>query len=268
MHIAQIDTRARGIRFMVSSPGGSREVPRQQTVEFLRAVGAQLAINAHFFLPFPSPDTEAWIIGFGASEGRVFSAFESPEQSFALVAAAPAINFDRSQRARLVHRDPSKADAIHIRERVRLWNTVAGSSQIVTAGGVTMPAYRDAEHPRGTLTAGGPSNYANGKSWNDVATARTVIGLSKDRRVVTFFTVDVRGGSQGMTLGEIAALLVREYGVWDALNLDGGGSTTMAWQNPETGKPELLNTPSDDTPGGRAVATSLAVFARPRPGNR
>ena len=261
MHIAQIDTRARGIRFMVSSPGGSREVPRQQTVEFLRAVGAQLAINAHFFLPFPSPDTEAWIIGLGASEGRVFSAFESPEQSFALVANAPAINFDRSQRARLVHRDPSKPDAIHVRERVRLWNTVAGSSQIATSGVVTMPAYRDAEHPRGTLTAGGPSNYSNDKSWNDVATARTAIGLSKDRRIVTFFTVDVRGGSQGMMLGEIAALLVREYGVWDALNLDGGGSTTMAWQNPVTGDAELVNTTSDNTPGGRAVATSLAVFA-------
>ena len=78
---------------------------------------------------------------------------------------------------------------------------------------------------------------------------------------MTFFTVDVRGGSQGMTLGEIAALLVREYGVWDALNLDGGGSTTMAWQNPATGDAELVNTTSDNMPGGRAVATSLAVFA-------
>ena len=92
-------------------------------------------------------------------------------------------------------------------------------------------------------------------------TARTVIGLSKDRRVVTLFTVDARGGSEGMRLGEIAELLVGEYAVWNALNLDGGGSTTMAWQNPETGTAELLNT-SSDSPGGRAVATTLAVFAQ------
>jgi exopolysaccharide biosynthesis protein len=114
------------------------------------------------------------------------------------------------------------------------------------------------------LAPGGPSSYSNEKSWNDVVTARTVIGLSRDRRVVTLFTVDARGGSEGMRLDEIAELLVREYGVWNALNLDGGGSTTMAWRNPATGQAELLNTPSDDTPGGRAVATSLAVFARRR----
>lgn len=261
MHIAQIDTRAPGIRFTVSPPGGTREAVRQTTLAFMTAVGAQLAINAHFFLPFPSPDADAWIIGLGASEGRVFSAFEAPEQSYALVADAPALNLDPRQRPRIVHRDRAKRDGLHVGERVTLWNTVAGSSQIVTDGRVTIPRYRDARHPRGTLSPGGPSDYSNARSWNDVVTARTVIGLSRNRRVVTMFTVDARAGSEGMRLGEIAALLVRDYGVWNALNLDGGGSTTMAWQNPHTGQPELLNT-SSDNPAGRAVATSLAVFAR------
>jgi exopolysaccharide biosynthesis protein len=121
--------------------------------------------------------------------------------------------------------------------------------------------YGDAAHPRGALTPGGPSNYSNEKSWNDVVTARTVIGLSKNRRVLTLFTVDARGGSEGMRLAEIAELLVRDYAVWDAINLDGGGSTSLAWENPETGQAELVNT-SSDNPSGRAVATSLAVFAR------
>ena len=263
MHIAQIDTQASGIRFQVSAPGGTREVVRQTTLVFLRTVGAQLAINAHFFLPFPSQDTDAWIIGLGASNGQVFSAFETPEQNYALEADAPAMNFDPRQRARIVHRHPKTPGGFHVRERVRLWNTVAGSSQIVTGGRVTVPAYKDASHPRGVLAPGGPSSYSNDKSWNDVVTARTVIGLSKDGRVVTLVTVDARGGSEGMRLGEIATLLVREYRVWNALNLDGGGSTTMAWQNPSTGQAELLNTPSDN-PAGRAVATSLAVFARRR----
>lgn len=260
MHIAQIDTRAPGIRFQVSAPGGTRETVRQSTLDFLKTVGAQLAINAHFFLPFPSQDTDAWIIGLGASNGQVFSAFETPEQDYALVADAPALNFDPRQRARIVHRHPGKTDGLHVREGVTLWNAVAGSSQIVTGGRVTVPAYKDASHPHGVLAPGGPSSYSNEKSWNDVVTARTVIGLSKDGRVVTLFTVDARAGSEGMRLGEIATLLVREYRVWNALNLDGGGSTTMAWQNPATGQAELLNT-SSDNPAGRAVATSLAVFA-------
>lgn len=94
-----------------------------------------------------------------------------------------------------------------------------------------------------------------------MVTARTVIGLSRNRRVVTLFTVDARGGSEGMRLDEVAVMLRRDYGVWNALNLDGGGSTTMAWQNPDTGQAELLNV-SSDNPAGRSVATSLAVFAR------
>ncbi len=124
--------------------------------------------------------------------------------------------------------------------------------------------YRDAAHPGAALTPGSASNYSNEKSWYEVATARTAIGLSRDRRTLTLFTVDVRGGSEGMRLSEVAALLIRDYGVWDALNLDGGGSTTMAWTDPATGEAALLNT-SSDNPDGRPVASSLAVFARPSP---
>ena len=56
MHVAQIDLRAPGIRFKVSPPGGDREVIRQSTLDFLKQERAQLAINGHFFLPFPSED--------------------------------------------------------------------------------------------------------------------------------------------------------------------------------------------------------------------
>jgi phosphodiester glycosidase len=265
MRLVQIDLRTPGLRFKVSPPGGGRETVRQRTVDYLRQERAQLAINAHFFLPFPSTDTDAFVIGLAASEGRVFSAFESPEQNFALVADAPALNIDARNRARIVHRNPKKPDGLHVRERVRLWNVVAGSAQIVTDGRPTVPVYRDSEHPRGLLTAGGPGNgFSNARSWYAATTARTAIGLSRDNRTLTLFTVDVRGGSEGMRLEEVAAMLIRDYHVWNALNLDGGGSTTIAWADPATGEPTVLNS-SSDNPDGRAVATSLAVFA-PRAG--
>jgi hypothetical protein len=71
-----------------------------------------------------------------------------------------------------------------------------------------------------------------------------------------------RGGSEGMKLTEVAAVLLREFGVFDALNLDGGGSTTMAMEDPVQG-PTIVNV-SSDSAQGRAVATSLAVFATRR----
>ncbi len=215
MHIAQIDLETPGLRFKVSPPSGDREVVRQSTLAFLKQERAQLAINGHFFLPFPSADRTAWVIGLAASEGRVYSAFESPEQRYALVVNAPALNLDRRNRATIVHRDPSKPDGSHVRERVQLWNVVAGSSQIVTDGAATVPAYEDATHPAGLLKPGGPNNYSNAKAW-------------------------------------------------DALNLDGGGSTSMAMVDPATGVASLANSSSDNNPAGREVATSLAVFARRR----
>ena len=262
MHVAQIDLAAPGIRFKVSPPGGDREVVRQSTLNFMIQEHAQLAVNAHYFLPFPSDDKTAWIIGLGASEGRVFSAFEIPEQSYALVAFAPAINIDSDNHATIVNYDPAFADRTHVVEKVTLWNVVAGSSQIVTGGRITIPVYRDDNHFGAELDPGGPNNYSNAKAWADATTARTAIGLSQDRRTLTLFTVDVRGGSEGMRLSEVADMLIREFGVFDALNLDGGGSTTMAMEG-ATGAPAIVNV-SSDNPAGRAVATSLAVFAQRR----
>jgi exopolysaccharide biosynthesis protein len=262
MHVAQIDLTAPGIRFKVSPPAGDREVVRQTTLDFLKEQRAQLAINGHFFLPFPSPDKTAWAIGLGVSEGRVFSAFEIPTQTYALVPFAPALNIDRANNATIVHYDPSQPDQKHVVEKVELWNAVSGSSQIVTSGVASVPVYRDDNHFDAELDPGGPNDYSNAKAWADVRTARTAIGLSRDRRTLTLFTVDVGKGSEGMRLGEVADVLIRDFGVFDALNLDGGGSTTMAMEGAD-GTPAIVNV-SSDNPAGRSVATSLAVFAQRR----
>jgi exopolysaccharide biosynthesis protein len=60
------------------------------------------------------------------------------------------------------------------------------------------------------------------------------------------------GVSVGMSLQELAELLL-EFGATDAINLDGGGSTTMVIQN------KIVNRPSDQT-GERPVSDAILVF--------
>jgi exopolysaccharide biosynthesis protein len=265
IHIVKIDLRAPGIAFKLTPRGGALETVRQTTLDFLKQEHAQVAINAHFFLPFPSTNTAADVIGLAASDGTVYSAFETPAQSYAIVDHAPAINLDRSNHVRIVHCDTRFPEGRHVREKVRLWNALAGSAQIITNGIKTIPSYAGPQNPSALLTPGGPRSYSGTNSWYDALQARTAIGLSRNNKTLYLFTVDRAGGSLGMQVGEVADLLVRDYRVYNALNLDGGGSTSMAMEIPMTHQGAMVNK-SSDTPDGRAVGSSLAVFARPLPG--
>ena len=58
---------------------------------------------------------------------------------------------------------------------------------------------------------------------------RTAMGLDKSGRSLIVLIVDGRQPhySEGMLLPELADLM-REFGIYDGINLDGGGSTTLA----------------------------------------
>jgi len=98
MHIAEIDLTAPGIGFQFTPPGGPLETVRQTTLDYLNQQHAQLAINGEFFLLFPSSDPNAMLVGFAASNGNVYSSFEAPVQSYAIVTNAPAVNVDPAGR--------------------------------------------------------------------------------------------------------------------------------------------------------------------------
>lgn len=248
--IVEIDLATPGLRFHLTPPGGTRETVRQTTLEFLRQEKAQFAINAHFFLPYPSAEPDANLIGLAVSDGILVSEFQAPAQAYALVADAPAINVDRANHATVVRPgDP----------RASLWNTVAGSAQIVTHGQVTIPAYKDQQNPGGTLATGGPGNYTNSHSWYEVPQARTAAGIAAGGRKLVLFVVDRAAGSQGLSVSEVATLLASRFQVDDALNLDGGGSTTLAMEDPVTHATAIVNT-SSDNPKGRSVGSNLAIF--------
>ncbi len=289
MNILLVDLTSPAVRFKLTPPGenlpavapGSTtpnwpvvpfEVVRQRTLDFLNTSHAQAAINVHFFAPFPVPggstqSAYAYVIGLAASRGKVYSGFESPIQSYAIVTNSPGLNIDRSNNASIVHRDPASADAMDVLENVELWNALAGSGQILTNGVKTIPEYTDATHPDELLTPGPvpplgglPLTYTRaGRHWYDLSNARTAIGVTQDGRTLVLFTVDGTNGGHGMQAGEVADLLKNDYGVWNALNLDGGGSTTMAVEDPVTHVRNLVNVPADNPP--RLEATNFAVYS-------
>ncbi|MEK6279717.1 MAG: phosphodiester glycosidase family protein [Acidobacteriota bacterium] len=75
---------------------------------------------------------------------------------------------------------------------------------------------------------------------------------------ILLLTVDGRqpGVSVGMSLQRLAELL-REFDAVEAINLDGGGSTTMVVQD------RIVNRPSDQT-GERPVSDAILVFSKPK----
>lgn len=84
---------------------------------------------------------------------------------------------------------------------------------------------------------------------------RSAIGVSRDSTHVYLVAVDGRQEtSDGMTLAELADFLV-SIGVYQGLNLDGGGSTALVIDG------RLANRPSDAA-GERAVGNALLVRQR------
>jgi len=83
---------------------------------------------------------------------------------------------------------------------------------------------------------------------------RTAIGYSRDKAKLYLITVDGRQKcSAGMTLNELSEFMLF-LGCYNALNLDGGGSTTLVINN------KIINHPSDVT-GERPVGNALLIIS-------
>ncbi|GAA3514380.1 exopolysaccharide biosynthesis protein [Streptosporangium album] len=96
-------------------------------------------------------------------------------------------------------------------------------------------------------------------SADNTAAPRTGVGFSADGRKMYLLTVDGRQtDSRGVTLTELAAMMA-ELGAHNALNLDGGGSSTMLAREPGSADVQVENSPSDGEE--RHVPNGLALYA-------
>lgn len=118
--------------------------------------------------------------------------------------------------------------------REALRTLVGGRPRIVADGRSVVPQLADAP---GFVAARHP---------------RTAVGFSRDSSTLYLLTVDGRQKSSvGMTLAELADQMLA-LGAYQALNLDGGGSTTMVVDG------RVVSSPSDRT-GERSVANALVI---------
>lgn len=114
-----------------------------------------------------------------------------------------------------------------------------GSHQVLTNGEVMVPGEKD---PLATATH-----------------PRTAIGVSKDGSKVFAIVLDGRSAdSHGMTLPELGQLF-KDLGAYNAVNLDGGGSSAMIAREAGSDGPAVWNTPSDGEV--RSVADALVFYS-------
>ncbi|CAN5285863.1 hypothetical protein BH09ACT12_BH09ACT12_26030 [soil metagenome] len=85
---------------------------------------------------------------------------------------------------------------------------------------------------------------------------RTAIGIDRDTHTILLLVIDGRQSfSRGYTMVELAQMMM-DLGADEALNLDGGGSSTMLAEQPN-GSIGLVNSPSDGVE--RSVANAVSV---------
>ena len=94
----------------------------------------------------------------------------------------------------------------------RNWKMMIGGHAVLVDNGAVKPYTRDIK-------------------FIDGVRARTAVGISQDGKTVYVVTAEGRTKrSSGLTIAELAKFM-QEIGVYKAMNLDGGGSTTMAVRN-------------------------------------
>ncbi|MEV0412854.1 phosphodiester glycosidase family protein [Streptomyces sp. NPDC050448] len=194
------------------------------------------------------PGTELPALGTAVAvrDGRVTAAAspvggparrERPEPGTTVLAAAA----DGAAAAELAALRPGDAVAVAARAVAE-----AGAVPTAAVGG------REA-----LVVAGVPQNH-DGES-NNAAAPRTAVGFSRDGRQLRILTVDGRQrDSGGLTLTALGRLMHR-LGAYEALNLDGGGSSTLLAGQSGAAALALENSPSDGRP--RPVPNGLVLTA-------
>jgi hypothetical protein len=233
-HMLTIDTKTKGIEFLVTPPDSKSETPlnARTTSQFLKEFKVQIAINGGGFSPwwshspadyYPHEGDPVTPFGFTASNGDVYSTGDTTD-----IGTEPTLYIGRRNTLSFNNKPG------------RVYNAISGDRILVLKGEV-VPDLDDKE-----------------------LDPRTAIGINKNGRDLYLIVVDGRQPfySEGATFMELADLLI-DQGAFMGMSLDGGGSSTMVIEG-GGGKPVTLNSPIDNYIPGRErpVGTHLGIYVR------
>ncbi|HEX9332529.1 MAG TPA: phosphodiester glycosidase family protein [Anaerolineales bacterium] len=232
-HVLIIDTKVKGIEFLVTPPDSSGEKPlkARTTSQFLDEFKVQIAINGDKFLPwwshspvdyYPHEGDPIAPLGFTASNGKIYSIGNNT------VGTEPTLYISR-RNVLSFNNQPG-----------RVYNAISGDRMLVTKGDVD-PTLNDKD-----------------------LEPRTAIGINRNGRYLILIVVDGRQPfySDGATFAALGQLLM-EQGAYMGMSLDGGGSSTMVIEGKD-GKPVILNLPVDNyiPVRERPVGNHLGVYIK------
>ena len=232
IHIVTVDLKQKGVRLLVTPEDTDSELDlfARTTSEFVKESGVQVAINGAFFNPFysngpldfaPRSGEGADVLGLAISNGKTYSQDYLDWSVFCVTESSVQISVDGCPK------DTQQA--------------LAGRPLIIQEGKLT--------------------NNLQQRSYAKSPQPRSVIALNKARDKLWMIVVDGRqkGYSEGLNLRELGDYLM-ELGVEYALNLDGGGSSTLVINKDGGVRP--LNAPyhTKVPMRERPVANHLGVF--------
>jgi hypothetical protein len=229
-HVITIDMRTGGMHLLVTPAddrGSDLPLRARTTSEFLQEFDVQIAINGDGFSPWWSRGVGDYYPHAGDPVRPRGEAASRGRAYWSTTDPVPTLYIN--SRNRLSFDAPAKP-----------YNAISGETLLVQGGKVIPDLDRTELHPR------------------------SAVGFANNGRYLYLVVVDGRQPlySEGMTLNELAELMV-SLGAQFAMNLDGGGSSTLVVEGPG-GLPRILNSPIDNYVPGRErpVANHLGIAVR------
>ncbi len=230
IHVIKIDLQADGIRLLVTPGDPDQELPlkARTTSQFLNNFELQVAINGDGFQPWHDRGFMDYYPHKGDHVDVIgYAASEGTIYSQ---------DTDREPRLYLSITNSARINTPTGKD----FNVISGN-QLLAKDGVAIEGL------------GGDPN------------PRTAVALNRSNQFLILVVVDGRqpGYSEGVTLQELAEIIIF-HGGWNAINLDGGGSSTMATEGP-LGFADVINSPVNHRIPGRErpVGNHLGIYAKP-----
>jgi hypothetical protein len=231
VHVVEIDLNAPGIRPLVTPGDTSQglEIPARTTSAFAKEFGVQVALNGGFFKPFR---VGTFLFDYYPKDG-------DPVEVLGLaIADGKAYSLSAEERPVLC--------MLEGQALIHDFDCPAGTQQALAGN-------------RLLIENGIPNVRSRG-----FPSPRTAVAVDETGKTLWLIVIDGRqpNYSEGVTLAELAKI-AQDLGADQAINLDGGGSSTLVIMEGES--PRTLNSPIHKRipMWQRPVANHLGIYAEP-----